>query len=54
MLPHDSSGKSGPKLPLPDHISIADPKEDSNIPDAEAVEKAKALSAVNQIGSGSP
>merc|ERR1712136_420437 len=28
MLPHDPSGKNGPKTPLPDHVSIVEPKED--------------------------
>ena len=28
MLPHDSTGKTGPKKPLPDSISIAEPKEE--------------------------
>jgi len=27
MLPWDPSGKIGPKRPLPDHVSILDPKE---------------------------
>jgi len=28
MLPHDLSGKTGPKTPLPDHVSIVEPKEE--------------------------
>lgn len=28
MLPWDPSGKIGPKKPLPDHVSIVEPKED--------------------------
>merc|ERR1712023_415828 len=28
MLPHDPSGKNGPKTPLPDHVSIVEPKDD--------------------------
>merc|ERR1711990_644244 len=28
ILPHDPSGKTGPKTPLPDHVSIVEPKED--------------------------
>lgn len=28
MLPWDSSGKTGPKKPLPDNVSVAEPKED--------------------------
>lgn len=29
MLPWDPSGKTGPKRPLPDHVSILDPKDQS-------------------------
>jgi len=32
MLPWDPTGKQGPKKPLPDHVSIVEPKEES-IPD---------------------
>merc|ERR1712243_311774 len=28
MLPHDPTGKSGPRLPLPDHVSIVEPKDE--------------------------
>ena len=28
MLPWDPSGKIGPKKPLPDHVSIAEPKDE--------------------------
>ena len=28
MLPWDVSGKIGPKRPLPDHVSIVEPKEE--------------------------
>ena len=28
MLPWDPSGKMGPKRPLPDHVSIVEPKEE--------------------------
>lgn len=30
MLPWDSSGKIGPKKPLPDHVSIVEPKEETH------------------------
>ncbi|MRA75690.1 hypothetical protein GH890_29975 [Bacillus thuringiensis] len=30
MLPWDPSGKIGPKRPLPDHVSIVEPKNDPN------------------------
>ncbi len=28
MLPHDPTGKTGPKTPLPDNVAILDPKEE--------------------------
>ena len=28
MLPWDPQGKIGPKKPLPDHVSIVEPKEE--------------------------
>merc|ERR1719162_1594265 len=28
MMAHDPEGKMGPKMPLPDHIEVHDPKED--------------------------
>lgn len=28
MLPYDPKGKSGPKKPLPDNVSVVEPKED--------------------------
>ena len=31
MLPWDPTGKNGPKNPLPDNVSIVDPKEE-NLP----------------------
>merc|ERR1711915_62433 len=30
MLPHDPSGKTGPKTPLPDHVSIVSPRKRSS------------------------
>ena len=27
MLPYDPAGKIGPKKPLPDHVSIVEPKD---------------------------
>jgi small subunit ribosomal protein S3e len=29
MLPWDPQGKNGPKRPLPDHVSIVEPKEET-------------------------
>merc|ERR1711993_190539 len=31
MLPWDPSGKTGPKRPLPDHVSIVEPKEEVRV-----------------------
>ena len=30
MLPWDPTGKNGPKKPLPDQVSIVEPKEEVN------------------------
>lgn len=29
MLPWDPSGKIGPKRPLPDHVSVVEPKDEA-------------------------
>ena len=29
MLPHDPTGKMGPKKPLPDQVIVVEPKEES-------------------------
>lgn len=29
MLPHDPTGKMGPKKPLPDQVSVVEPKEET-------------------------
>ena len=31
MLPWDPTGKTGPRRPLPDHVSIVEPKEETPI-----------------------
>ena len=31
MLPHDPTGKSGPKKPLPDQVSVVEPKDEARI-----------------------
>nr|AHB12423.1 40S Ribosomal Protein S3 [Pantala flavescens] len=38
MLPWDPNGKTGPKKPLPDHVSVVEPKEDEppSAPSSEA------------------
>lgn len=30
MLPWDPTGKNGPKRPLPDNVSVVEPKEETN------------------------
>mmetsp|Transcript_15285 Transcript_15285/g.47467 ORF Transcript_15285/g.47467 Transcript_15285/m.47467 type:complete len:232 (+) Transcript_15285:82-777(+) len=32
MLPHDATGKTGPKVPLADVVTILEPKEDAPVP----------------------
>ena len=33
MLPHDATGKMGPKKPLPDQVSVIEPKEEHEYPE---------------------
>merc|ERR1712240_844980 len=40
MLPWDESGKIGPKKPLPDHVSIVEPKEETLPPNPFSETKA--------------
>jgi small subunit ribosomal protein S3e len=40
MLPWDPSGKIGPKRPLPDHVSIVEPKEETLPPNPFSETKA--------------
>merc|ERR1712147_361404 len=40
MLPHDASGKTGPKEPLPDNVSIVEPKEETLPPNPFSETKA--------------
>ena len=40
MLPHDTTGKIGPKKPLPDHVSIVEPKEETLPPNPFSETKA--------------
>lgn len=37
MLPYDPKGQRGPKVPLPDAVTIFDPKEDAQLPSVGAV-----------------
>ena len=40
MLPWDPNGKMGPKKPLPDHVSIVEPKEEVTPPNPYSEAKA--------------
>ncbi|XP_008473488.2 40S ribosomal protein S3 [Diaphorina citri] len=41
MLPWDSTGKTGPKKPLPDNVNVLEPKEEVNptIPSSQVLDK---------------
>merc|ERR1712048_460123 len=39
MLPWDPTGKTGPKKPLPDHVSIVEPKQELPVPPAPTSEQ---------------
>merc|ERR1712212_555027 len=39
MLPHDPTGKSGPRVALPDHVIIQDPKEETVIDEPYSEQK---------------
>lgn len=43
MLPWDPTGKTGPKRPLPDNVSVVEPKEEVNYSKPETEYKAKPL-----------
>lgn len=32
MLQHDPTGKTGPKRPLPDNVTVLEPKEEDSVP----------------------
>uniref|UniRef100_A0A8C7XXF7 Ribosomal protein S3 n=1 Tax=Oryzias sinensis TaxID=183150 RepID=A0A8C7XXF7_9TELE len=53
MLPWDPSGKIGPKKPLPDHVSIVEPKEES-LPTAPISEQKGAKPEVPVMPQGGP
>ena len=53
MLPHDPEGKNGPKAPLPDTVTIMDPKEDKPIVQAPKGADEKAYAAPT-LGGGAP
>ena len=39
MLPHDPTGKMGPKKPLPDQVSVVEPKDESEITEPYSEQK---------------
>ena len=39
MLPHDPTGKMGPRKPLPDQVSVAEPKEEVHYTEAYSEQK---------------
>lgn len=43
MLPWDPTGKTGPKRPLPDNVSVVEPKEEINYSKPDTEYKAKPL-----------
>lgn len=53
MLPWDPSGKIGPKKPLPDHVSIVEPKEE-NLPTTPISEQKGAKPEVPVMPQGAP
>ncbi|CAI8040394.1 40S ribosomal protein S3-B [Geodia barretti] len=42
MLPHDPTGKSGPKKPLPDNVSVVEPKDETPIMEPYSEQKGAA------------
>uniref|UniRef100_A0A4W6D3P1 Ribosomal protein S3 n=1 Tax=Lates calcarifer TaxID=8187 RepID=A0A4W6D3P1_LATCA len=53
MLPWDPSGKIGPKKPLPDHVSIVEPKEE-HLPTTPMSEQKGAKPEVPVMPQGAP
>ena len=41
MLPWDPSGKNGPRIPLPDHVSVVEPKDEKEPTEPYSVSKVK-------------
>lgn len=39
MLPHDPTGKMGPKKPLPDQVSVVEPKDETEVSDPYSEQK---------------
>lgn len=53
MLPWDPTGKIGPKKPLPDHVSIVEPKEEV-MPTTPVSEQKGAKTEVPVMPQGAP
>lgn len=51
MLPWDPQGKIGPKKPLPDHISVMEPKEDTPRTDVHPTISETVAAAIQQMDS---
>merc|ERR1719300_544524 len=54
MLPWDESGKIGPKKPLPDHVPIVEPKEETLPPNPFSETKAAKPDQARKIGPKKP
>merc|ERR1711909_203740 len=52
MLPWDPSGKNGPRTPLPDHVSIVEPKDEA--PPAQPWSEAKGVKPTDGAPAASP
>jgi len=54
MLPHDPTGKLGPKKPQPDIVKVLDPKEDEPVQQPKAVPAGAAVAGVPATGAPGP
>ena len=52
MLPWDSSGKSGPKRPLPDAVSVVEPKDEET--PAQPYSEQKGVKPMEPVAPGQP
>mmetsp|Transcript_28386 Transcript_28386/g.71410 ORF Transcript_28386/g.71410 Transcript_28386/m.71410 type:complete len:249 (+) Transcript_28386:36-782(+) len=50
MLPHDAEGKNGPRIPMPDTVTVLDPKEDKPMIQAPQKGDEKAYQAGPPMG----
>ena len=39
LLPYDPTGKIGPKMPLPDHVNVIEPKPEEPVTDPRSEDK---------------